>query len=133
MFWSAPAENTLDFATANFPKLLYQRMDEIGLDFSVMYPGVGNVAISLARDDVRRPSCRAFNRYFADSFREFADRMRPAAIVPAHTPNEAIEDLEYAVGELGFKVVLFPSYIKRPIPAAVRESAFFGDGGSDGR
>ena len=120
VFWGAPAENTLDYATANFPNLLYRRMDEIGLDFSVMYPGVGNIAISLPREDVRRASCRAFNRYFADAFREFGDRMRPAALIPAHTPGEAIEDLEYAVREMGFKVVLFPSYIKRPIAAAVR-------------
>jgi predicted TIM-barrel fold metal-dependent hydrolase len=119
VFWAAAAENTLDLATANFPKLLYQRMDEIGLDFSVMYPGVGNIAISLPREDIRRTSCRAFNRYFADTFSEFSDRMRPAALVPAYTPEEAIEDLEYAVNEMGFKVILFPSYVKRPIPAAV--------------
>jgi len=126
VFWSAPAENTLDFATANFPKLLYERMDEIGLDFSVMYPGIGNVAISLPRDDVRRASCRAFNHYFKDAFAEFADRMRPAALVPAHTPEQAVEDLEYAVNEMGFKVVLLPSYIKRPIPAAVRKDPEMG-------
>ncbi len=121
VFWSAPAENTLDYATANFPKLLYKRMDEIGLDFSVMYPGIGNVAISLGRDDVRRASCRAFNRYYIDAFAEFSDRMTPAALIPANTPEQAIEDLEYAVNELGFKVVLLPSFIKRPIPAAVRK------------
>jgi predicted TIM-barrel fold metal-dependent hydrolase len=121
VFWAAAAENVLDFATANFPNLLYQRMDEIGLDFSVMYPGLGNIAISLPQEDVRRASCRAFNRYFADTFAAFSDRMRPVAIVPAHTPQEAIEDLEYAVNEMGFKVILFPSYIKRAIPAAVRK------------
>ncbi|MDG2005343.1 MAG: amidohydrolase family protein [Novosphingobium sp.] len=120
VFWAAAAENTLDLATANFPNLLYQRMDEIGLDFSVMYPGVGNIAISLPREDIRRTSCRAFNRYFADTFSEFSDRMCPVALVPAHTPEEAVEDLEYAVKEMGFRVVLFPSYIKRAIPAAVR-------------
>jgi predicted TIM-barrel fold metal-dependent hydrolase len=121
VFWALQSENTLDLATAMLPNLMYQRMDEIGLDFSVMYPGVGNVAISLPRDDVRRASCRAFNRYFADTFAEFSDRMRPVALVPAHTPEEAIEDLEYAVKVMGFKVVLFPSYIKRPIAAAVRK------------
>lgn len=120
VFWALQSENTLDLATAMLPNLMYQRMDEIGLDFSVMYPGVGNVAISLPREDIRRASCRAFNRYFADTFAEFSDRMRPAALVPAHSPEEAIEELEYAVRVMGFSVVLFPSYIKRPIPAAVR-------------
>ena len=32
-WWAVPAENTLDRATATFPKLLYERLDEIGLDF----------------------------------------------------------------------------------------------------
>ena len=121
VFWALQAENTLDLATAMLPNLMYRRLDEIGLDFSIMYPGVGNVAISLPREDVRRASCRAFNRYFADTFCAFADRMRPAALVPAHTPAEAVEDLEYAVKTMGFKVILFPSYIKRPIAAAVRK------------
>jgi predicted TIM-barrel fold metal-dependent hydrolase len=121
VFWALQSENTLDLATAMLPNLMYQRLDEIGLDFSIMYPGVGNIAISLEREDVRRTACRAFNRYFADTFREFSDRMRPVAIVPTHTPQEAIEELEYAVKVMGFRVVLFPSYVKRPIAAAVRK------------
>ena len=32
-FWSRQAENTLDRATAMMPKLLYDRLDELGLDF----------------------------------------------------------------------------------------------------
>ena len=57
-----------------------------------------------------------------------ADQVRQQATSPAHTAleeqelevREAVEDLEYAVKVMGFKVVLFPSYIKRPIAAAVR-------------
>jgi hypothetical protein len=40
-FWSRQAENTLDRATAMMPKLLYDRLDEIGLDFAVVYPTAG--------------------------------------------------------------------------------------------
>jgi hypothetical protein len=35
-FWARQAENTLDRATAMMPKLLYDRLDEIGLDFAII-------------------------------------------------------------------------------------------------
>ena len=37
-WWSAPAGRTIDLATALFPELLYERLDEIGIDFGVVYP-----------------------------------------------------------------------------------------------
>src|SRR5688572_32927596 len=37
-FWSRQAENTLDRATAMMPRLLYERLDEIGSDFAIIYP-----------------------------------------------------------------------------------------------
>jgi hypothetical protein len=40
-FWARQAENTLDRATAMMPKLLYDRLDELGLDFVVVYPTAG--------------------------------------------------------------------------------------------
>jgi hypothetical protein len=59
---------------------------------------------------------------FADNFRAQADRMTPVATIPAHTPQEAIEELEYAVQTLGFKAVMLSSNVKRPIPAAVEHA-----------
>ena len=40
-FWSRQAENTLDRATAMMPRLLYERLDEIGSDFAIIYPTAG--------------------------------------------------------------------------------------------
>ena len=40
-FWQVPMANTLDRATAMMPGLLYERLDELGLDFCVMYPTDG--------------------------------------------------------------------------------------------
>ena len=37
-FWFLPTRNTLDRATAMMPRLLYERLDDLGLDFSVIYP-----------------------------------------------------------------------------------------------
>jgi predicted TIM-barrel fold metal-dependent hydrolase len=115
-WWALPAENTLDLATATLPKLLYERLDEIGLDFTVLYPSMGLVFPELEDEEVRRAACRGANLYFATYFGEYRDRMAPVASVPMHTPAEAIEELEYAVGEMGFKAVVMPSFVRRPIP-----------------
>ena len=48
-----------------------------------------------------------------------ADRMSAVASIPMHTPDEAIRHLEYAVGELGHKVVCMQGWVDRPIPAAL--------------
>ena len=37
-WWALPTESTLDRATAMLPKLYYGRLDEVGLDFVVLYP-----------------------------------------------------------------------------------------------
>jgi hypothetical protein len=54
--------------------------------------------------------------YIADSFRDFADRLTPAAAIPMNTPAEAIAELEH-VKQLGLKAVVMGSLIRRPIPA----------------
>src|SRR2546429_6621935 len=40
-FWSSPCENVLDRATAMLPRLMYERLDDLGIDFSVVYPTAG--------------------------------------------------------------------------------------------
>ncbi|HEY6421585.1 MAG TPA: amidohydrolase family protein [Candidatus Binataceae bacterium] len=116
-FWGAPAKNTLDRATAMLPRLLYQRLDEFGFDFTVLYPTAGLAIGHIPEDEIRRASCRAFNMYIARQFGEFRDRMTPAAAIPMNTPQEAIDELEYIVKELGLKVVVMTSMVPRPIPA----------------
>ena len=116
-FWALPTKNTRDRATAMLPRLLNERLEELGLDFTVLYPTAG---LGIARNpdtESRRATCRAFNTFSADYFRPFADRMTPAAVIPMHTPEEAIEELEYVVKQLGMKVVMMWSMIRRAIPA----------------
>ena len=64
---------------------------------------------------------RAVNRMNAEMFRPFAHRMTPAAVVPVHTPEEAIEEATYAVRELGIKVIMIANHVRRPVPAAARQ------------
>ncbi len=120
-FWGLPTKNTRDRATAIMPQLLYERMDELGFDFSVMYPTAGLGLHGIADDETRRVTCRAFNTFSADYFRDFSDRMTPAAVIPMHTPEEAIEELEHVKHQLGLKVVMLGSMIRRQIPALAEE------------
>ena len=50
------------------PRLLYERLDELGLDFSVLYPTTGLSVPFISNDEVRRAACRAFNTFAAEQF-----------------------------------------------------------------
>jgi predicted TIM-barrel fold metal-dependent hydrolase len=120
-WWAFPTRNTRDRATAMIPRLLHERMEELGLDFSVLYPTSGLGLYAIGNDEMRQATCRAFNMYVADTFREFSDRLTPAAVIPMNTPQEALAELEHAIGQLGLKVVVMGSVIRRPISSLVRE------------
>ena len=117
-WWALPTKNTLDRATASLPRLLHERMDELGIDFSVIYPTLGLFAVGSNDEEVRRASCRAINDYHAELFAPYADRLTPAAVIPMHTPEEAIAELDHAIGELGLKVIMMAGVVLRPIAAA---------------
>jgi predicted TIM-barrel fold metal-dependent hydrolase len=119
-WWALPTKNTLDRATAMLPKLLYERLDEMGLDVTVVYPTFGLLVPHLDDEEIRRSACRAFNAYHADVFREYNDRIIPVAVIPMHTPQEAIEELEYAVKTLGMKAVMMAGHVLRPVSAVAR-------------
>jgi predicted TIM-barrel fold metal-dependent hydrolase len=116
-WWSAPAGRTIDLATALFPDLLYERLEEIGIDFGVVYPSLGLVFLHTADEQYRRGACRALNKANAATFARLADRLTPVAAIPMHTPEEATEELEFAVNELGMKAVVCAGYVQRPFDA----------------
>ena len=69
-------------------------------------------------DETRRAVIRGFNIVTADYFRDLSDRLTPAAVIPMHTPDEAIEELEFVTKQLGSKVGMFGSGIRRALPGA---------------
>ena len=113
-WWALPS-SAYDLATVTAPRLYRQRLDEFGIDFSIVYPSLGLGFIHIANDDIRVPACMAYNRYAADAFGDVSDRITPAAIVPMHSPQEAISVLEDAVLHLGLKVVMMGSFARRPV------------------
>jgi predicted TIM-barrel fold metal-dependent hydrolase len=121
-WWGEPA-STLDRATAMIPRLFYERLDEIGLDFCVLYTSLGLFFIGNPDEEIRRATAHAVNRMNAEMFKAYAHRITPAAVVPVHTPEEAIEEATYAVRELGLKVLMIANHVRRPVPAFAREGA----------
>ncbi len=115
-WWGLPTENTLDRASAMFPRLLHERLPAIGIDYAVVYPTYGLMALSAEPDEVRQAACRAFNRYHAEVFGGLGDRLTSVALIPMHTPDEAMAELDYAVATLGFKAVLLAGHVTRPLP-----------------
>src|SRR5437016_7436046 len=120
-FWNRQAENTLDRATAMMPKMLYERLDEIGLDFAIVYPTAGLRLPRIKDDETRRAVIRGYNIVSAEYFQGLEDRLTPAAVIPMHTPEEAIAELEFVTRQLGSKVGMFGSGMSRPVPAAAND------------
>ncbi len=121
-FWSVPTANTLDRATAMMPGLLAERLGELGIDFTVLYPTQGLGIVNVPDAETRQAACRAYNTFAAEYFADHARLMTPAAVVPMFTPDEAIAALDHAVGELGMKAAMFGSLMARSLP---------GSGGTD--
>ncbi|MCL0102136.1 amidohydrolase, partial [Dehalococcoidia bacterium] len=120
-WWSQPV-NTLDRATVGLPRLLAERLDDFGVDFTTLYPSEGLFIAGIKDPDLRHCCVRAYNTYAADVLGEFPDRMTGVAIIPMETPLEAIEELEYAVNVLGLKSAVFSSTVPRPIDKVSREN-----------
>jgi predicted TIM-barrel fold metal-dependent hydrolase len=114
-FWTRQTANTFDRATAMIPHMLYERLDEIGSDFAIVYPTAGLRLPRIKDDETRRAVIRAYNIVSADYFKDLSDRMTPAAIIPMHHPEEAIAELEFVTSQLGSKVAMFGSAMPRQV------------------
>jgi predicted TIM-barrel fold metal-dependent hydrolase len=120
-FWSSPSENVLDRATAMLPRLMYERLDDLGIDFCVVYPTNGLGFHRMPDLRLRRAICRAYNVFAADQFRGLGDRVIPAAVIPMYTPEEAIEEMEFASKQLGLKVMMLGGLMRRRVAAVAEE------------
>lgn len=119
-WWGMPVKNTLDVATSFVPRLMHERLPEMGLDFAVLYPTHCQLfAPYVGDEELRRAGCHAFNQYAIETWTEYADRLTPIGAIPMHTPEEAIAELEHCKA-IGIKAVALGSLIRRSIPEADR-------------
>lgn len=112
-WWGSPA-NARDVATSIFPRLLHERLPELGIDYMILYPTNALGSAGIADDELRRGLCRGFNAFFADSYKPFSDRLTVSGMIPMNTPEEAIDELEHCKA-LGLKVVGIPHGVMREI------------------
>ena len=117
-WWGLPSRNTLDRATAMAPDLMHARLDELGIDFAILYGTSALAALSSTDGELRRALARAHNRYYAELFCGHRDRMEPVAVIPMVEPEEALAELDHAVGELGLKAIVMNGIAYRPVPGA---------------
>src|SRR5215475_5298320 len=115
-WWGFPARRTDDRAMAVLPELLHQRLPELGIDFAVVYPTFGLGTLNIEADELRHAAARGFNEYYAEAFSGLSDRLAPVALIPMHTPGEALAELEHCVRVLGFRAVLLAGHVARPSP-----------------
>ncbi len=114
-WWGLPSgAHTADRAMAQLPRYFRSRLDELGIDFAHCYTTRGLSHVYIADAELRRASCRALNMLYAEMFREVGDRLRPVAVIPTFTPEEAIAELDFAVKELGHKAVMIGTELRGP-------------------
>jgi predicted TIM-barrel fold metal-dependent hydrolase len=114
-WWATPAKNTRDLATAVLPRLLYERLDEFGIDFAVLFPSKALGMAGVAEPELRAGLCRGYNDYVAATYGEFSDRVCAAGVLPMHHPAEAVAEIEHC-RSLGLKVLGLPEGVYRRIP-----------------
>src|SRR5947209_3514783 len=64
--WWITSGDTLDFASSMLPGLLVERMDDLGIDFSVLYPTRCLGANTIQEAELRRALCRTYNKMAAE-------------------------------------------------------------------
>src|SRR6266478_6908664 len=78
-FWGRQSTNTRDRATAMMPRMLYDRLGELGIDFGIVYPTAGLGIPRIADDATRRAVIRGFNVVTHEYFKDLGDKLTPAA------------------------------------------------------
>jgi len=117
---SGPA--SIDRATAMLPKLFRARLDDAGIDFAVVYGTHALGVLGIGDDELRPVVYRAMNMLYADMFKEVSDRLTPVALIPMHTPEEAVAELDFAIGELGLKAIVMNTMVYRPAPQVMEQA-----------
>jgi predicted TIM-barrel fold metal-dependent hydrolase len=123
-WWGMPVASAVDCASPYLPRLLAQRVEELGLDYFITYPTWGLTVHTIPDDEDRLIATRALNEMHAEVWNgvpEVAYRIHVPAVMPMKTPQEAVAELEHCVQNLGYKAIKVPAMVRRPIEAMVEQ------------
>ena len=115
--WWIKVTDTYYRATTMIPALFHERLDDFGIDFSLVYPTLGFNLPRVSDESMRRVCIRAYNHMVADLWGPYSRRIAAAGVVAMNTPAEAIEEAEYAIKTLGLKLVVANCTVPRTIEA----------------
>ena len=101
------------------PVCSHERLDELGIDVSVIYPSLGLIFLHLDDERDRRGACRALNRFNAGDVRR---ARRPAASPSPRSrctrPRRRSTSSSYAVEHARLQGGrCWPGYVQRPVAA----------------
>ena len=114
--------SSIDRATAMLPRLYYERLDEAGIDFGLVYGTQALTVLRLGDEELRAVVYRSMNTMYADMFSGLSDRLTPVALIPMHSPDEAVAELDYVVNDLGLRAIVMNTQIPRPVQQVVDEA-----------
>jgi uncharacterized protein len=78
-------------------------MDAEGIDAAFLYPSLGLFLGAVEDPELAAAICRAYNRWLADYCRPYPDRLFGVAMLPMQAVDLAVQELRFAVRELGFR------------------------------
>ncbi len=84
-------------------------MDDVGIDWTVVYPTSGLAVGRIASRDWAVAACRAYNNWLPDRYLNPSSRIRGMALIPVQDPQAAAAELRRAVTELGMAGAMLPS------------------------
>src|ERR687898_600469 len=84
-------------------------MDEIGLEYAVLFPTHGQRIGRIVDRDYAFGAARAYNDWLAEAYLQRDPRFKGIALIPMHDAEAAVEELNRAYTKLGFSGVLFPA------------------------
>jgi len=112
--WWGCTNDSLERATIMLPQLFAERMEDLGFDYCVQFTTNALSQCSVPDGELRTGICRGFNDYYAEIYRPVRDRIAPAGLIPMHTPEEAIAELDHCAS-IGLKVVVLPEAVLRTV------------------
>jgi len=91
------------------PRGWLEFLDDVGIDWTVLYPTVALSYGKIVSLDYAVAASRAYNDWLHESYIKYNPRFKGMAIIPMQDPSEAAKELRRAVTELGMLGAMMPS------------------------
>lgn len=91
------------------PKEWVQFLDDVGIDWTVVYPTAGLAVGRIIAEDWAIAACRAYNNWLHEKFTSKSPRIKGAALIPIQDTEAACAELRRAVQELNMAAIMLPS------------------------